>query len=144
MSRSTNLRRGIAALAVATAATATLALGTGSASAVTGGTYCGATQQVDGDVYAQVCLNVSGYAAQASLHVTNHGSHSITGVAYINHNGSYEATTSCGGMTASDPGSYCSTPWDYIGNGGYAQGQAYLYIDGSYYGRFFSPSEYIG
>jgi hypothetical protein len=138
------IRRTLAAAAVATAALSTLALGAGSADAATSGTYCGATQQFDGDVYAQACLTISGYSVFPSLHVTNHGGHAITGVVWVNHNGNYEDYATCYGMTASDPGSWCSAGWDGIGAGGYAQAQAQLVIDGSWSGKIYSPSEYIG
>ncbi|MFF0410450.1 hypothetical protein ACFYUY_08425 [Kitasatospora sp. NPDC004745] len=137
-------RRTLAAAALAASTLATLALGTGSAHAVTSGIYCGATQQFAGDVYAQACVSVSGTSVFPLLHVTNHGNHAITGVVWVNHLGSYEDYNTCYGMTASDPGSWCNAGWDPIGAGGYAQAQGQLVIDGSWSGKVFSPSEYIG
>jgi hypothetical protein len=114
------------------------------ANAVTGGQYCGPTQQFDGDVYAQACLTVSGYSVQAAIHVTNHGSHTIYGSAWVNHNSVHEDGATCSGMEDSDPGSWCTTRWDSIGAGGYAQAQGSVQIDGVQYPTMYSPSELIG
>lgn len=139
------IRRTLAAAAVAAAALSTLALGAGTANAVTSGTYCGVTRQLDGDVDAQACLTIAGYSVVPSLHITSHGSHTITGVVWVNHNGAYEDYATCHGMPANDPGSWwCNAGLDRIGAGGYAQAQAQLVIDGSWSGTIYSPSEYIG
>ncbi|MFD8085224.1 hypothetical protein ACFV4F_26405 [Kitasatospora sp. NPDC059722] len=141
--RITSVRSKTAAAALAIGITAGGVAMAAPADAVTGGTYCGATQQFAGDVYAQACLAVSGYAVQPSIHVTNHGSHTVSGTTWVNHLGSYEDYASCDGMTATDPGTWCNAGWDWIGSNSYAQAQGSLVIDGVWYGKLFSPSEYI-
>ncbi|MFJ3219476.1 hypothetical protein ACIPLC_26560 [Kitasatospora sp. NPDC086801] len=141
--RKTNARSKAAAAVLAIGFTVGGVAMAAPANAVTSGTYCGATQQYAGDVYAQACLVVSGYSVYPSIHVTNHGNHTVTGTTWINHLGAYEDYATCSGMTASDPGAWCNAGWDWIGSNGYAQAQGSLVIDGVSYGKVFSPSEYI-
>jgi hypothetical protein len=132
-------KRATAAATIALAACTTGLLGGGTANAVTGGSYCGPTSQVAGDVYVQACLSVSGTTVSSYLHMTNNGSHSISGTTWTNSGGTYSGYNSCGGNFG-----LCYGGSVYIGSGGYAQGQGTLTVDGVTYGKFFSPTEYIG
>ncbi|MEU6510982.1 hypothetical protein [Streptomyces sp. NPDC046942] len=142
---------------VAAAALSALVLAAGNASATTyttwgpydyipGVTHCGATQTFDGDVYAQMCIDmVGGTNVEIEMHVTSHGSHSIWAAEWVNHNnGVYDDQTICtGDVRANDlgQGSSCLSPEVNHGQV-YNQGQGYIVIDGQQTPNLYSPSIY--